>query len=79
MILLECWKKFKRVYLCVSVDAYAELNEFIRFPMKWDKLIANLHTIDQIAKDQSNITIQIHSFLLPSAIRSDLAIDLHSG
>jgi MoaA/NifB/PqqE/SkfB family radical SAM enzyme len=59
--ILECWKKFKRVYLCVSVDAYAELNEFIRFPMKWDKLIANLHTVDQIAKDQDNITIQIHS------------------
>lgn len=59
--ILECWKEFKRVYLCVSVDAYKELNEFIRFPMKWDKLISNLELVDEIAKEQGNISIQIHA------------------
>ena len=59
--ILDCWKEFKRVYLCVSVDAYREVNEFIRYPMKWDKLIKNLETINNIAKDQQNIHVQIHS------------------
>ncbi len=59
--ILECWKQFKRVYLCVSVDAYGEMNEFIRYPMKWNKLIDNLETVDSIAKEQQNISIQIHA------------------
>jgi len=59
--ILECWKEFKKVYLCASVDAYKELNEFIRFPMKWDKLISNLELVNEIAQKQSNISIQIHS------------------
>lgn len=59
--ILECWKSFKKIYLCVSVDAYGHLNEFIRYPMKWDKLVDNLYTVDAIAKQQKNIVIQIHS------------------
>jgi uncharacterized Fe-S cluster-containing radical SAM superfamily protein len=59
--ILECWKSFKRIYLCVSVDAFGELNEFIRFPMKWNKLVDNLYTVDKIAKTQKNIVIQIHT------------------
>jgi molybdenum cofactor biosynthesis enzyme MoaA len=59
--ILDCWKEFKRVYLCVSVDAYGKLNEFIRYPMKWNKLIDNLETIDTVAKEQENISIQIHA------------------
>ena len=59
--ILDCWKYFKKIYLCVSVDAYGKLNEFIRYPMKWTKLIDNLHTVDKIAKEQKNVVIQIHS------------------
>ena len=59
--ILDCWKEFKHVYLCVSVDAHKELNEFIRYPMKWDKLLRNLEVVDTIAKDQKNISIQIHA------------------
>lgn len=59
--ILDCWKEFKKIYLCVSVDAHKELNEFIRYPMKWSKLIDNLEKVDSIAKEQQNINIQIHA------------------
>jgi molybdenum cofactor biosynthesis enzyme MoaA len=59
--IIDCWKKFKKVYLCVSVDGYKDLNEFIRFPISWTKLVNNIREVDAIAKNHNNITIQIHS------------------
>ena len=57
--ILELWAEFDKVYLCVSVDAYKELNEFIRFPMKWNKLERNID--DVIALGLHNLRLQIHA------------------
>lgn len=77
--ILDCWKEFKQIYLCVSVDAYKELNEFIRYPMKWGKLINNLETVDSIAKDQKNINVQIHAtFSSLNAVAITEFLDWHS-
>lgn len=34
--------KIKKLTLVVSIDAYGSINEYHRWPMKWDKLIKNL-------------------------------------
>jgi molybdenum cofactor biosynthesis enzyme MoaA len=59
--IINCWKEFKKIYLCVSVDGYKDINEFIRFPMKWDKLENNLREVNELAINQGNISIQIHT------------------
>ena len=59
--IINCWKEFKKIYLCVSVDGYRDINEFIRFPMKWDKLENNLREVNELAISQGNISIQIHT------------------
>lgn len=59
--IINCWKEFKKIYLCVSVDGYRDINEFIRFPMKWDKLENNLRDVNDLAVDQGNISLQIHA------------------
>lgn len=56
--ILEVWKEFKRVSLCVSVDAYGPLNEFIRFPMKWSKLERNF---EEVSKIPGNVRLEIHA------------------
>lgn len=60
-MVMDCWKEFKQVYLCVSVDGYKELNDFIRFPSNWDKLQSNLRSVNQLATEYKNISIQLHS------------------
>ena len=72
--ILECWKEFKQVYLCVSVDAYGILNEFIRYPMSWDKLCRNLEIVDNAAHVHKNIIVQIHSTV--SALNCGAMIEL---
>jgi hypothetical protein len=40
--LKETLRNIKKLTLAVSVDAYESVNEYHRWPMKWDKLIDNL-------------------------------------
>lgn len=40
-------RKIKNLTLVISVDAYGSVNEYHRWPMKWDKFISNL----DLAKD----------------------------
>lgn len=72
--ILECWQEFKQVYLCVSVDAYGKLNEFIRYPMSWEKLNRNLEVVDKAAEKYKNIVIQIHATV--SALNCGSMVDL---
>ncbi|MBK7843210.1 MAG: radical SAM protein [Bdellovibrionales bacterium] len=66
--LLKCLKTFKRVFFYVSVDAYGELNDYIRYPSKWTKIVDRVHEISMWAKDspfviQFNVTVQIYNIL----------------
>lgn len=40
--LIEQWKHFKDVGASVSIDGYDKVNEYIRYPIKWDKVEENL-------------------------------------
>jgi len=54
--IIELWKKFRRVKFAVSVDAVGERNHYIRFPTDWDKLVSNLHMLDNTP---SNIHVSL--------------------
>jgi MoaA/NifB/PqqE/SkfB family radical SAM enzyme len=44
--LIELWKYFKMVKVGVSIDAYNEKNQYIRFPSNWNKIEYNLRLLD---------------------------------
>jgi sulfatase maturation enzyme AslB (radical SAM superfamily) len=49
--LKKLWPKFKAVHLYISVDAYGDLNDFIRHPSRWKVIDKNLKDIDQNFKE----------------------------
>jgi len=40
--LIDKWQHFKSVGASVSIDGYGKVNEYIRYPIKWDKVEENL-------------------------------------
>jgi len=45
---LKLWTQFKEVRLGVSVDGMEEVLEYQRYPVKWNKVLKNLNTIDKL-------------------------------
>lgn len=54
--LFELWKHFKEVKFNFSVDAVGNRNDYIRYPSKWQDVVANLKRLDDTP---SNITVNI--------------------
>jgi hypothetical protein len=54
--LFDLWKHFKQVKFNFSVDAYGELNDYIRYPSKWNNVVTNLARMDDTP---DNITVNI--------------------
>lgn len=52
---LDLWKEFKEVKILASIDAFGELNDYIRPPSKWDIVDKNLKYLDKNHK-QFNIS-----------------------
>lgn len=48
------WKQFKRLYLGISLDGFGEINNFIRYPSKWDRIEQNISLLDRM-KEQNFI------------------------
>jgi len=44
--LLELWTHFKLVKFNLSIDAFGDKNEYIRYPSSWDTITKNLHKLD---------------------------------
>ncbi len=45
--LFKLWTKFKKIRFHVSIDAYGELNDYIRYPSRWHDIEKNLKRLDQ--------------------------------
>ena len=41
------WPHFKRIQIGASIDATYELNDYIRYPSKFDKIVENLYKLDE--------------------------------
>lgn len=65
--------KLKNVKLCISIDGYDKVNEYIRYPLKWEKITTNLEKFESLTRDgfylSVNVTVQIfNSFDLKNII-----------
>ncbi len=58
--LLEVWDKFRNIDLNISIDAYGSKNDYIRYPIKWSKVEANLRKfLDWTSKDRISIGLSL--------------------
>ncbi len=48
------WKNFKAVFVSVSVDGYNRVNEYIRYPIKWNKCENNIRQFLKMAKESAD-------------------------
>lgn len=46
--LIDYWHNFKSIKLSISCDGYDKVNEYIRYPSKWSKLLSNLDILKSI-------------------------------
>jgi MoaA/NifB/PqqE/SkfB family radical SAM enzyme len=44
--MLNIWKHFKKVRFHYSIDSYGEMNDYIRYPSKWDHQVNHFHLLD---------------------------------
>jgi sulfatase maturation enzyme AslB (radical SAM superfamily) len=44
---LDLWRKFKEVRVGVSVDGHERINNYIRYPSRWETIEKNLSLLDQ--------------------------------
>lgn len=51
--LIELWAEFKSVTLSVSIDGYGKVNEYMRYPIKWNKTEENLRRYLSISKQRN--------------------------
>lgn len=57
--LVEYWQHFKKIKINASVDAYGDLNRYIRYPTGWSLVEKNLSTFIELEK-QGKIDLQLH-------------------
>ena len=58
--LIELWKHFKQIDIHGSIEARGDLNEYIRWPSKWDKIQGNIEKILALQKTMP-IWLEIHT------------------
>jgi MoaA/NifB/PqqE/SkfB family radical SAM enzyme len=44
--MIDLWSNFKEVRFAFSIDAVADRNHYIRYPVSWDETVAALHKLD---------------------------------
>ncbi len=56
----EKWKNFKKIRLILSIDGIGPINEYIRFPVKWEQ---NLKVIEEFRNmsEKINLTLEVNS------------------
>ncbi len=54
---------FKEIKLVGSLDGHGAINDYIRFPSKWDNITHNLDLMSALVKKYSNLELDIHSVL----------------
>lgn len=54
--LFELWNHFKQVKFNFSIDSVGERNDYIRYPSKWNDVVANLTRLDDTP---DNVTVNI--------------------
>ncbi len=61
--IIELWRPFQAVDFNCSVEAYGALNDYIRYPSKWEKLEKNLFFLDKLSSERRGLNVYIHTTL----------------
>ena len=64
--LQETLKRFREVYINVSIDGYGTANDFIRWPLTWNKIERNVDAMLQY----DNITVNVETSLQAGSVDS---------
>lgn len=59
--IIDLWKHFKAVVFNCSVEANGPVNDYIRYPSKWEHLEKNVHFLDDLSYKYKHIEIYIHT------------------
>lgn len=62
--LVSRWQQFKSIRLNLSIDGVGALNEYIRYPAKWEQVEKNLQLFIQLQKAGTPLEISIHTTVL---------------
>lgn len=55
--LIEFWEQFDGISLSVSVDGYSKVNDYMRYPIKWEKVEHNLRRYLELNKKNKNFSL----------------------
>ena len=55
--------RFKKIRISLSLDGYGNLNDYIRFPSKWDEIVNNYHQVKEYADINISTTLTALSVL----------------
>jgi hypothetical protein len=65
--MIDYWQHFKKISLNASVDAYGDLNRYIRYPTGWSLVETNLMKFKELSHEnlilQIHITVQMYNIL----------------
>jgi len=60
----DLWSKFHQVNVSVSVDAYGETNDYIRYPSRWHNLEENIQLLRSLPNVEVGITCTVSNLNL---------------
>lgn len=71
--LFELWDKFYRVRFHFSIDSIKGMNDYIRWPSKWDRIVKSLNILDK-SSDHIEVTIAcavqaLNMYYIPDLIK----------
>lgn len=62
--MIEYWKHFKQIKINASIDAFGDLNRYIRYPTNWKSVDKNLRRfVDMDVRLQVHVTVQAYNIL----------------
>ena len=72
--LFDLWKEFKLVRFHYSVDSIEQMNDYIRYPSKWDRTREVFHILDKETGNNTEVTVAcavqaLNIYYLPDFIR----------
>jgi hypothetical protein len=50
--LYNIWKSFKEVQISMSIDGHGKVNDYIRYPFKWDKIESQMRKIIELSSKE---------------------------
>jgi len=56
----ELWKHFRQVRITISIDAFGPLNEYIRYPCKWEDIDQSIKFLVNL-RDNTDLNLLVYS------------------